>query len=211
MTYVELHARSAFSFLRGASLPEELAGVCAGLGMPAMALARPRWCLRRAALPFRSEEGRHPRARRRGGHRYRWRNLPAAGPQPHGLPESLPPHHAHEAAREEIRGRGAPGGDRGIRRGPRLPHRRRRWPAGESDRGRHGAAVPGATRRGVRPRKCLRGTTAAHEPRGGSAQPGRGGTCARGGHSAARHQRRMPRNGGRARDFRRAHLRSATR
>jgi error-prone DNA polymerase len=38
MTYIELHARSAFSFLRGASLPEELAGACAGLGMPAMAL-----------------------------------------------------------------------------------------------------------------------------------------------------------------------------
>jgi len=36
--YVELHARSAFSFLEGASLPEELIGVCAHLGMPAMAL-----------------------------------------------------------------------------------------------------------------------------------------------------------------------------
>jgi error-prone DNA polymerase len=36
--YVELHARSAFSFLEGASLPEELAAVCAQLGMPAMAL-----------------------------------------------------------------------------------------------------------------------------------------------------------------------------
>jgi len=37
--YVELHARSAFSFLRGASLPEELAGICAALELPAMALA----------------------------------------------------------------------------------------------------------------------------------------------------------------------------
>jgi error-prone DNA polymerase len=36
--YVELHARSAFSFLEGSSLPEELAGVCAQLNMPAMAL-----------------------------------------------------------------------------------------------------------------------------------------------------------------------------
>ena len=36
--YIELHARSAFSFLEGASLPEELSGVCAHLGMPAMAL-----------------------------------------------------------------------------------------------------------------------------------------------------------------------------
>jgi len=36
--YVELHARSAFSFLEGASSPEEMAAVCAELGMPAMAL-----------------------------------------------------------------------------------------------------------------------------------------------------------------------------
>jgi len=36
--YVELHARSAFSFLEGASLPEELAAVCSQLKLPAMAL-----------------------------------------------------------------------------------------------------------------------------------------------------------------------------
>src|SRR2546427_4147266 len=36
--YLELHARSAFSFLEGASLPEELATLCAELNMPAMAL-----------------------------------------------------------------------------------------------------------------------------------------------------------------------------
>ncbi|PYV28720.1 MAG: error-prone DNA polymerase, partial [Acidobacteria bacterium] len=36
--YLELHARSAFSFLEGASLPEELAALCAELNMPAMAL-----------------------------------------------------------------------------------------------------------------------------------------------------------------------------
>jgi error-prone DNA polymerase len=36
--YVELHARSAFSFLQGASLPEEYADVAASFGMPAMAL-----------------------------------------------------------------------------------------------------------------------------------------------------------------------------
>ena len=38
MAYIELHARSAFSFLEGASLPEELAEVCAELEIPAMAL-----------------------------------------------------------------------------------------------------------------------------------------------------------------------------
>ena len=36
--YIELHARSAFSFLEGSSLPEDLISACAGLGMPAMAL-----------------------------------------------------------------------------------------------------------------------------------------------------------------------------
>jgi error-prone DNA polymerase len=36
--YVELHARSAFSFLEGSSLPEDLMSNCARLNMPAMAL-----------------------------------------------------------------------------------------------------------------------------------------------------------------------------
>jgi error-prone DNA polymerase len=36
--YTELHARSAFSFLAGASLPEELASVCSERGMSAMAV-----------------------------------------------------------------------------------------------------------------------------------------------------------------------------
>src|SRR6266849_4142314 len=38
MSYIALHARSAFSFLEGASLPESLITTCAHLGMPAMAL-----------------------------------------------------------------------------------------------------------------------------------------------------------------------------
>jgi error-prone DNA polymerase len=37
-SFVELHARSAFSFLEGGCLPEELAGACAEYQMPAMAL-----------------------------------------------------------------------------------------------------------------------------------------------------------------------------
>jgi error-prone DNA polymerase len=36
--YVELHARSAFSFLRGAATPEEIIAACVELNMPAMAL-----------------------------------------------------------------------------------------------------------------------------------------------------------------------------
>src|SRR5450432_3695924 len=34
-SYVELHARSGFSFLEGAAVPEELAGTCEEFGMPA--------------------------------------------------------------------------------------------------------------------------------------------------------------------------------
>src|SRR6201993_3428757 len=37
-TYIELHASSAFSFLEGASLPEEYVGACAQYSMPAIAL-----------------------------------------------------------------------------------------------------------------------------------------------------------------------------
>ena len=36
--YVELHARSAFSFLEGGSLPEALTSRAAELGMPSIAL-----------------------------------------------------------------------------------------------------------------------------------------------------------------------------
>ncbi len=38
VSYVELHARSAFSFLEGASVPEDLVSRAAGLGYPALAL-----------------------------------------------------------------------------------------------------------------------------------------------------------------------------
>src|SRR6201987_5064089 len=38
MSYIELHASSAFSFLRGGSFPEQLAEVVAELEMPAIAL-----------------------------------------------------------------------------------------------------------------------------------------------------------------------------
>src|SRR5689334_18642465 len=39
MKYIELHAASAFSFLQGASVPEELVEGCTQYGIEAMALA----------------------------------------------------------------------------------------------------------------------------------------------------------------------------
>ena len=38
MSYIELHARSAFSFLRGSAQPHELAVVAAHLDLPALAV-----------------------------------------------------------------------------------------------------------------------------------------------------------------------------
>ena len=38
MPFIELHARSAFSFLEGASVPEDMVAAAADLGMPALAI-----------------------------------------------------------------------------------------------------------------------------------------------------------------------------
>jgi error-prone DNA polymerase len=62
--YIELHARSAFSFLEGASLPEELTRVCAERGMGAIALldrdgvyGAPRFHLAATKIPIRAHIG----------------------------------------------------------------------------------------------------------------------------------------------------------
>ena len=62
--YIELHARSAFSFLEGSSTPEELAAKCAAHGMSAMALldrdgvyGSPRFHLAAKKLPIQAHIG----------------------------------------------------------------------------------------------------------------------------------------------------------
>jgi error-prone DNA polymerase len=62
--YTELHARSAFSFLEGASVPEELAAACQAHGMPAMAVldrdgvyGAPRFYLAAKKLPVKAHIG----------------------------------------------------------------------------------------------------------------------------------------------------------
>ena len=62
--YTELHARSAFSFLEGGSIPEELATVCVERGMSAMALldrdgvyGAPRFYLAAKKLSLRAHIG----------------------------------------------------------------------------------------------------------------------------------------------------------
>jgi error-prone DNA polymerase len=63
-SYTELHARSAFSFLEGAALPEELACACAEKGMGAMAVldrdgvyGAPRFYLAAKKIPIRAHIG----------------------------------------------------------------------------------------------------------------------------------------------------------
>ena len=51
VSYIELHAASAFSFLQGASLPEALVDRAADCGYPCARAARSRRRLRRAAVP----------------------------------------------------------------------------------------------------------------------------------------------------------------
>jgi len=62
--YIELHSRSAFSFLEGASVPEKLVEVCASLGRPAIALldrdgvyGAPRFHLAAAKVGIRAHIG----------------------------------------------------------------------------------------------------------------------------------------------------------
>ena len=65
VAYIELHTSSAFSFLRGASLPETLIERAAALGLSRRRAARSRRRLRRAALSSGGQSRRPPRHHRR--------------------------------------------------------------------------------------------------------------------------------------------------
>ncbi|HXE89837.1 MAG TPA: error-prone DNA polymerase [Terriglobales bacterium] len=95
--YVELHARSAFSFLEGASLPEELAQRCVELGLPAMALldrdgvyGAPRFHLTAKKAGVRAHIGAEVTVRtfspqRHGGTEKEGPNLPQMNTDEHGF------------------------------------------------------------------------------------------------------------------------------
>ena len=99
--YIELHAGSAFSFLDGASLPEEFIGACAEYNMPAMALldrdgvyGAPRFHLaagkpvfKRTSAPKSTSDNRHP--------------LSSARRNARRLSKPLPADHSHETARTQ--------------------------------------------------------------------------------------------------------------
>ena len=98
LMYTELHARSAFSFLEGASIPEELAGACAEQGMGAMALldrdgvyGAPRFHLAAKKLSLQAHIGAEVTSSGRLA-------LCLARGEPRRIPKSLPPDHADEIA-----------------------------------------------------------------------------------------------------------------
>ena len=175
--YVELHARSAFSFLEGASLPELLMARGAQLEMPAMALldrnglyGAPRFHMAAQRAGTRAHIGAEI-AVRDAGERAR---------PPQWLPHRIPAEPVRWALLAETqtgyqnlcrlitryqiaRGRTRPRAPRcwpmsPNSPGPRLPDRRRRRPAGRGSgarRIRRGAARSRAARAHLWPAQCL--------------------------------------------------------
>ena len=112
--YIELHTSSAFSFLDGASLPATLIERAAELGLSGRGAARSRRPLRRAAVLSRRQSRRPQSHRRRRTDDRRSdpeiAQRPAGAPTPvdaagarrsraEGYRQSLPRHHARQAAR----------------------------------------------------------------------------------------------------------------
>ena len=117
MILPELRARSAFSFLEGASLPETLIEQAAKLGNSRRGLTGPRCHLRRRPIPqgaqkrgIRAWIGAEVTAEE--GFRY-----PLIAATRDGLSESLPADHPRETAKERRHLRRY----RGLRAGPVLP------------------------------------------------------------------------------------------
>ena len=152
---VELHAASAFSFLRASSLPEDLVERAARLGYTAVALVdRDGVSGRPALLQGGARRGRAADRRRRaepGGRR----GAAAARRDAAGLPQPLPADHADEGRRSEGGGAAPPRDAGGPRGGAGGPAGRRhaggvaRPPGGGPTRAGH--RPPGAARRGLRP------------------------------------------------------------
>jgi error-prone DNA polymerase len=85
--YLELHARSAFSFLEGASLPEDVITCCARLNMPAMALldrdslsGSPRFHLAAQKIGLKAHIGAELSCEFFSPQRHRARNIPKSEP-----------------------------------------------------------------------------------------------------------------------------------
>ena len=210
--YVELHARSAFSFLQGASLPEEYADAAAKFDLPGdgPAGSRRRSTAPRASYAAMKKAGmrahigaevlctdgaRYPLlVKNRTGYqnlcrlitrtKLRTEKHPKPGQEAAATPEELA-----EFAEGLICLTGD--GD-----GPlALALRKGRRPR-----------LPGTAAAHLRPRQCLCRTAAASRSRRRSAQPGRRRAGAQSADAAGRHQRRLPRAPRAARSARCLHL-----
>src|SRR5207244_280057 len=136
--YVELHSCSAFSFLEGASLPEDLVSEAARLELPAIALldrdgvyGSPRFHM--AAKKAGGRGNLRGRVRNSSRHAVldakqdSFETGPAgsACQEPHRIPEPLSSDDPLQAAGKGKRDRGRDAGrSRGTRQGAGLPHRR---------------------------------------------------------------------------------------
>jgi error-prone DNA polymerase len=99
--YIELHARSAFSFLEGSSMPEELVEFCERFEMPAMALVdrngvygAPRFHMAAKKAGIKAHVGAEITCTD-------GRTYPFAGANQARVSESVSADHAHEITREE--------------------------------------------------------------------------------------------------------------
>ncbi len=208
--YVELHCHSAYSFLDGVSLPQELAQRAGELGHAALALT-----------DHNSVSGSMELAQAAADHGVRAIHgaeidCRADGPPHHAararrarLEQPLPDHHAracaHPRACVRARAHGAVGGPAGGARpcrGPGLPDGLRRalcdrpW--------RRGRAHSAAAARRVRPGGPVRGAAAPVRPRRSRPQPRAGRDRAAAGGEVRGHRRRP-----RARTRARAELQDA--
>ena len=171
--YVELHCHSAYSFLDGASRPEELVLAAAGARLPGARAHGPRRGLRIARVRLRGQGVRPPLDHRRRGHAGLRLPRDPARRDSARLRQPLPPPHRRArgaAARSAPRPDAARGGERGARLPLRLRAPRPRRPQPERSR---------APRARLRHRPLLRRAAASAPARGrpperGPARPRRG-------------------------------------
>ena len=175
--YAELHAHSAFSFLDGASLPDELAGAAAELGYAAFALTDHNGLSGSMEFAQAAKEVGRQGDPRRGGRPRRRAPPRAAGRHAGGLAQPVP--HPHARARARARSgraaaRRAAGDDRGACRRARVPQRLR-----APGRARRADAAPAAAPPSGA-ESLLRRAAAALPARRPRAQPAAGGAGASG-------------------------------
>ena len=178
--YVELHCKTNFSFLEGASHPDELVESGGEARLRRAGHHRPQQRGGRGPRPCRGQEGRPQAHHRRRDHAGRCRPRPALGDEPRGLRAALPAPDSRPSPGPE---RGMPPRLRRRRRALRRPARRgviAAWPAtdpSETCRGGGTSSPTGPTRWP----SCIAARATSGDWADGSARPRRHGCpCRRG-------------------------------